>query len=100
MNTNSNIQALPGFGSASAEELAALYGKLNALNTQVNEIMNDPFVRRMALEVGIALLAKKFPALDALLGSLGGVAATPKQATAVRTAPRRYPPAVKRGRGF
>ncbi len=105
MNTNSNIQALPGLGSASggaggAEELAALYGKLEALNTQVNEILGDPVVRRIALEVGVAMLAKKFPALGTLLGTLGGVAATTKQATAVRQAPRRHPPVVKRGRGI
>ncbi len=90
---------LPEQGSVNGEELTTLFGKLDLLNIQVNEILSDPFVRRMALEVGIALLVKKYPALGVLLGSFGGVAAGTQKATTGRTAARRRTHVVKPSRG-
>ena len=75
----------------------ALFGRLDALNREVNGLLNDPNVRRMALEVGIALLAKKYPALSVLLRAFGDTGA--KQATAGRAAVRKAAP-VKKRRGI
>jgi hypothetical protein len=75
---------------------AALFGRLDALNREVNGLLNDPNVRRMALEVGIVLLAKKYPALSVLLGAFGDTGV--KQTTAGRTAIRKPAPVKQRHR--
>lgn len=87
----------PGQSSAGGDPAAALYGRLDALNKQVKELLNDPAVRRVALDVGIVLLAKRYPALGALLGTFGD--AGTKQAPGRRTVGK-PPPAKKNGRGI
>jgi hypothetical protein len=98
MEKKSN-KLLPGPTPASGGTPTALYGQLDALNEQVNKLLSDPNIRRVALEVGIVLLAKRYPALSFLLGSLGGTGV--KQTPAPRHAAARRPaPAKKRGRGI
>jgi hypothetical protein len=87
-----NSIPLSGQGSVGGNSAAALYGKLDALNVQVGELLNDPVVRRMAIEVGIALLTKRYPALGALLGTFGD--------TGVKQTAVRRPAPAKRGRGI
>lgn len=94
---NKNNILPPEQGSAGGGETAILFGKLDSLNTLVGEIMNDPQVRRMALEVGIVLLAKKYPALSVLLGAFGD---TGTKHAAKPVAGRRPIPAKKNGRGI
>jgi hypothetical protein len=86
-----------GVGNQDGDPTATLYGKLDVLNGQVNEIMNDPTVRRMALEVGIVLLAKRYPALSVLLGVFGDTAM--KQTVGSSTV-RRHTPARKNRQGM
>jgi hypothetical protein len=87
-----------GQGPAGGDPAAALFGRLDALNKQVNELLNDPTVRRMAIDVGIVLLSKKYPALGALLGAFGDTGV--KQAAAGRTAAGKPAPVKKIGRGI
>lgn len=88
-----NSISFPGQDSVDGDPTVALFGRLDALNKEVNGLLNDPNVRRMALEVGIVLLAKKYPALSVLLGAFGDTGA--KQATG-RAVVRKPAPASKR----
>ena len=49
--------------------------------------MSDPAIRRMVLEVGIVLLAKRYPALGALIGFFGETAARKAPGRAVNRKP-------------
>ena len=69
--------------------MAPLFGRLDGLDKMVKELLNDPNIRRMALEVGVVLLAKKYPALSFLLGAFGDTAV--KQTAAPRRVPDRKP---------
>jgi hypothetical protein len=93
--------SIPLLRQGSAEggnPVSALYGRLDVLNRQVTEFMNDPAVRRMALEVGIVLLAKRYPALGTVLGAIG---ASAKQGAAPRNTVGRKPlPVSKRKHGI
>jgi hypothetical protein len=84
-----NIPLLRQGSTGDSNPAAALYGRLDTLNRQVTEFMNDPIIRRMALEVGIVLLAKRYPALSVLLGAFGDTSA--KQSAAHRNTVGRKP---------
>ncbi len=88
-----NSIPLPGQGSGAVNQdsnpAAALFGRLDTLNREVSSLLNDPNVRRMALEVGVVLLANKYPALSYLLGAFGDTAV--KQTAAPRRVPDRKP---------
>ncbi len=89
---------LPGIAPAVGGTPTALFGRLDALNAQVNKLLNDPVIRRMALDVGIVLLSKRYPALSFLLGGLGET--TPKQSAPKRAPGRKPAPTRKIGRGI
>ncbi len=78
--------------------MAPLFGRLDGLDKMVNELLNDPNIRRMALEVGVVLLAKKYPALSFLLGAFGDTAV--KQTAAPRRVPDRKPLPPRRRLGL
>ena len=65
-----NNMPFPGRGPAGGDPMAPLFGRLDGLDKMVNELLNDPNIRRMALEIGVVLLAKKYPALSFLLGTM------------------------------
>ncbi len=88
MERNSSTP-LPGRGPAGGDPMAPLFGRLDGLDKMVNELLNDPNIRRMALEIGVVLLAKKYPALSFLLGAFGDTAV--KQTAATRRVPNMKP---------
>ena len=97
MERNSSTP-LPGRGPAGGDPMAPLFGRLDGLDKMVNELLNDPNIRRMALEVGVVLLAKKYPALSFLLGAFGDTAV--KQTAAPRRVPDRKPLPPRRRLGL
>ncbi|MDR2882804.1 MAG: hypothetical protein LBU98_03395 [Alistipes sp.] len=109
MERKNNIP-LPGQVPAGGDRTAALFSRLDTLNAQVHELLNDPAIRRMVLDVGIVLLSKKYPALGVLLGSLGGakehksaqVQPFGNRAATIGPPPRHISPtpAKKNGRGI
>ncbi len=97
MEQKNNIPPLRQGSAEGGDPVASLFGRLDDLNRLLTELMNDPAVRRMALEVGIVLLAKKYPALSAMLGTFAqtGVKKVPQ-----RAAVKKPLPAKKKGMGF
>jgi hypothetical protein len=97
MERENNIPPLRQSSAEGGAPAADLFGRLDVLNGQVTEFMNDPALRRMALEVGIVLLAKRYPALGVLLGAFmeTGVKKAPRHA-----AVKKPLPAKKKGLGF
>ncbi len=91
--TQTNNQPLHGQGSVGGNARSLLFKRLDALDAQVNKFLDDPEVRRMVLQVGIVMLAKKYPALSLLLGAFGDTGTKQAQPRAAKNKP---PVTVKR----
>ncbi len=85
--TQTNNQPPSGPGSASGNARSLLFSRLDDLDAQVNKFLDDPEVRRMVLQVGIVILAKKYPALSLLLGTFGDTGTKQTQPRAAKNNP-------------
>ena len=88
-----NSKSPTGQGSVGGTAKSRLFSRLDALDAQVGKFLDDPEVRRMVLQVGIVILAKKYPALSLLLGAFGDTGTKQTQARAAKNKP---PAALKR----